>query len=116
MVAGCCLCRRMQAIAPISFGQCCLSLKSIKVQSPQERNEAFLYFLFHHFRMMWLWLFLKRSLDNNGILLNETNYDMWSQIMEMHIAEKEKLSFIRGNSQVPTEKDDGYEKSYAEHP
>lgn len=47
-----------------------------------------------------------------GIVLIETNYDMWSQIMEMHIAENEKLSFIRGNSQLSTEKDDGYEKWY----
>ena len=47
-----------------------------------------------------------------GIVLNETNYDLWSQIMEMHIAEKEKLSFIVGNSQSPTEKDDEYEKWY----
>ena len=30
------------------------------------------------------------------ILLNEKNYDIWSQIIEMHIDEKEKLSFIRG--------------------
>ena len=48
-----------------------------------------------------------------GITLDETNYDLWSQIMEMHIAKKEKLSFIHGNSQPPTEKDDGYEKWYA---
>ena len=52
---------------------------------------------------------------NAGIVLDETNYDLWSQIMEMHIAEKEKLSFIRGNSQSPTEKDDGYEKWYADN-
>ncbi|GMP69977.1 hypothetical protein CsSME_00029035 [Camellia sinensis var. sinensis] len=32
--------------------------------------------------------------------------------MEMHIAEKKKLSFIRGNSQPPIETDDGYEKWY----
>jgi hypothetical protein len=38
---------------------------------------------------------------------------MWSQIIEMHIVEKEKLSFIRGNSQAPIEKDDGYERWYA---
>ena len=44
---------------------------------------------------------------NAGIVLNETNYDLWSQTMEMHIAKKEKLSFIRGNSQPPTDKDDG---------
>ena len=35
---------------------------------------------------------------NAGITLDEANYDLWSQIMEMHIAEKEKLSFIHGNS------------------
>ena len=33
-----------------------------------------------------------------GITLNETNYDLWSQIMEMHITKKEELSFIHGNS------------------
>ena len=52
---------------------------------------------------------------NAWIVLNETNYDLWSQIMEMHIAEKEKLSFIHGNSQPPTEKDDGYEKWYVDN-
>ena len=35
---------------------------------------------------------------NAGIVLDETNYDLWSQIMEIHIAEKEKLAFIHGNS------------------
>ncbi|KAB5521528.1 hypothetical protein DKX38_025847 [Salix brachista] len=51
---------------------------------------------------------------NAGILLNETNYDMWSQIIEMHIAEKEKLSFIR-DTKTPTEKEEGYEKWYADN-
>ncbi|KAK3020172.1 hypothetical protein RJ639_046980 [Escallonia herrerae] len=37
----------------------------------------------------------KGSSFKAGIILNDTNYDLWSQIMEMHIAEKEKLSFIR---------------------
>ena len=57
----------------------------------------------------------KGSSFKAGIVLDETNYDMWSQIMEMHIAEKEKLSFIRGTSQPPSEKDDGYEKWYADN-
>ena len=52
---------------------------------------------------------------NARTVLSETNYDMWSQIMEMHIAEKEKISFICGNSQPPTEKNDGYEKWYADN-
>ena len=49
------------------------------------------------------------------ITLDEANYDLWSQIMEMHIVERKKLSFIRGNSQTPTKKDDGYEKWYADN-
>ncbi|KAK2984954.1 hypothetical protein RJ640_013380 [Escallonia rubra] len=57
----------------------------------------------------------KGSSFKAGIILNDTNYDLWSQIMEMHIAEKEKLSFIRGNSQPPTKEDDLYEKWYAEN-
>ena len=55
------------------------------------------------------------SLFKEGIVLDETNYDLWSQSMEMHIAEKEKLCFIHGNSQPPTQKDDGYEKWYADN-
>jgi hypothetical protein len=34
---------------------------------------------------------------NVRILLNKTNYDMWSQIIEMHITKKEKVFFICGN-------------------
>ena len=33
---------------------------------------------------------------NVRIILTESNYDVWSQLMEMHIAEREKLSYIRG--------------------
>jgi hypothetical protein len=51
---------------------------------------------------------------NAGIILNETNYNMWSQIIEMHIAEKEKLSFIRG-TQTPVKKEEGYKKWYADN-
>ena len=50
---------------------------------------------------------------NSGIVLNETNYDLWSQMLEMQIAEKEKLSFIRGTLPPPKEKDEGYEKWYS---
>ena len=52
---------------------------------------------------------------NSGIVLNETNYDMWSQMLEMQIAEKEKLSFIRRTSPPPKEKDEGYEKWYSDN-
>ena len=50
-----------------------------------------------------------------GIILTETNYDVWSQLMEMHIAEREKLSYIHGKSPPPAESSEGYEKWYAEN-
>ncbi|XP_071694725.1 uncharacterized protein [Rutidosis leptorrhynchoides] len=52
---------------------------------------------------------------NAGITLTESNYDVWSQLMEMHIAEREKLSFIRGKPAPPAESEVGYEKWYAEN-
>ncbi|KAL3500096.1 hypothetical protein ACH5RR_039189 [Cinchona calisaya] len=52
---------------------------------------------------------------NAGIILNESNYDVWSQFMEMHIAEREKLSYIRYKMKQPVESEDGYEKRYAEN-
>ena len=57
----------------------------------------------------------ERSSFNSGIVLNETNYDMWSQMLDMQIADKEKLSFIRGTSPPPKEKDEGYEKWYSDN-
>ena len=33
-----------------------------------------------------------------------------TRIIEMYIVEKEKLSFIRGDSHIPIEKNDGYKK------
>ena len=47
---------------------------------------------------------------NVGIILTETNYDVWSQLMEMHIAEREKLSYILGKSTLPTVFDKWYKK------
>ena len=52
---------------------------------------------------------------NSRIVLNETNYDLWSQMLEMQIDENEKLSFIRGTSSPPKEKDEGYEKWYSDN-
>ncbi|KAL1308521.1 uncharacterized protein [Arachis hypogaea] len=57
----------------------------------------------------------ENSSFNAGIVLNETNYDVWCQMMEMHIAEKEKLSFIRGKTAPPTEKDASYDKWYTDN-
>ena len=40
---------------------------------------------------------------------------MWSQLMEMHIAEREKLSFIVGKTKHPLESEDGYERWYTDN-
>ena len=52
---------------------------------------------------------------NSGIVLNKTNYNMWSQMLEMQIVEKEKLFFIRGTLPPPKVKDEGYEKLYSDN-
>nr|CAD1834353.1 unnamed protein product [Ananas comosus var. bracteatus] len=52
---------------------------------------------------------------NAGIILTESNYDIWSQLMEMQIAERDKISYIRGKTKPPAESDEGYEKWYAEN-
>eukprot|EP00257_Ricinus_communis_P018038 XP_015576623.1 uncharacterized protein LOC107261488 [Ricinus communis] len=41
--------------------------------------------------------------------------DVWSQLMEMHIAEREKLSYIRGKTKPSAESEDRYKKWYAEN-
>ena len=50
---------------------------------------------------------------NAGVILNESNYDVWSQLMKMNIAKKEKLSYIHGKTKPPAKFDDGYEKWYS---
>ena len=52
---------------------------------------------------------------NAGIVLTESNYDVWSQLMEMHIAEREKLSYIMGKIAPPVVSDKGYDKWYVEN-
>ncbi|KAH9718241.1 hypothetical protein KPL71_022141 [Citrus sinensis] len=52
---------------------------------------------------------------NAGIILTTTNYDVWSQIMEMHLAEREKLSYIRSNTKPSEESSKEYEKLYNEN-
>ncbi|KAH9763832.1 retrovirus-related pol polyprotein from transposon RE1 [Citrus sinensis] len=52
---------------------------------------------------------------NAGIILTETNYDVWSQIIEMHLAEREKLSYIRSSTKPFEESSKEYEKWYSEN-
>ena len=36
-----------------------------------------------------------------GVILTEVNYDVWSQILEMQIAGREKLEYIMGKTAPP---------------
>ena len=58
--------------------------------------------------------FQSESVFNPGIILTKSNYDVWSQLMEMHIVKREKLSYIQGKTKQPKESEDDYEKWYAE--
>lgn len=50
---------------------------------------------------------------NVRIILIESNYDVWSQLMKMHIVKREKLLSICGKTKSPMELEDEYEKWYA---
>ena len=52
---------------------------------------------------------------NARITLTESNYNIWSQLMEMQIAERGKISYIRDKTKPPTESDEGFEKWNAEN-
>ena len=57
--------------------------------------------------------------ENSGfhaeVVLTEVNYDVWSQILEMQIAGREKLKYIMGKTEPPKETDATYAKWYAEN-
>ena len=60
-------------------------------------------------------VFQSKGTFNPGIILTESNYDVWSQLVEMHIAERENFSYIWGKTNPPKESEDEYEKWYAEN-
>ena len=49
------------------------------------------------------------------IILTKTNYDVWSQLMEIYITKREKLKYIMGETKPPAKKDEGYDKWKAEN-
>lgn len=52
---------------------------------------------------------------NIGILLDETNYDVWYQLREMHIAEKQKFHFIQGSTPIPKDGIPEFDKWYPDN-
>ena len=60
-------------------------------------------------------VFQSEGTFNPEIILTESNYDVWLQLVEMHIVEREKHSYIRGKTNTLKESEDGYEKWYADN-
>jgi len=57
---------------------------------------------------------LENSSFSTNVILTESNYDVWSQIMEMQIAGREKLEYLMSNTS-PEITDPSYVKWYAEN-
>ena len=49
-----------------------------------------------------------------NVILTETNYDVWSQIMEMQIAGRKKLEYLTSKTSLKVT-DTSYAKWYAEN-
>ena len=45
-----------------------------------------------------------------GIKLNHNNYGLWSQVIEMYIAGKDKLGYIKGEFPQPPQTDPSFRK------
>ena len=56
----------------------------------------------------------ENSSFSTNVTLTESNYDVWSQIMEMQIAGREKLECLVSNT-IPEKTDPSYAKWYAEN-
>lgn len=52
---------------------------------------------------------------STGSILTRPNYDIWSQLMDMHIAKREKLPYIHGEIKSSIETNYGYEKWYVKN-
>ena len=57
--------------------------------------------------------FIQTLQDNSpfptGVMLDETNYPLWSQLMEMQIGARNKFSFITGTTSKPSAVDKALE-------
>ncbi|GAB2302130.1 hypothetical protein Dimus_038954 [Dionaea muscipula] len=51
---------------------------------------------------------------NIGVLLDETNYDLWAPLFEMHVAGRKKMSFLRGTVPAPPTTDPQYDEWFSD--
>ena len=50
-----------------------------------------------------------------GIKLDGTNYALWSQVVEMYVADKDKLSYINGDLPQPSTFDPSFHRRWTEN-
>ena len=59
--------------------------------------------------------FQSKSIFSPWIILTKSNYDVWSQLVEMYISEREKLFYIQGKTKQSKESKNGYEIWFAKN-
>lgn len=79
------------------------SPKTPTPENPLQKETSIPITLIIHFQF-------ENSSFTAGVVLTETNYDVWYQILEMQIAGREKLNYIMGNVPIPEPTDANYSK------
>ncbi|KAM2230750.1 hypothetical protein ACFX1S_015128 [Malus domestica] len=49
-----------------------------------------------------------------GMVLDEKNYDLWAPLIQIHIAGRKKLGYLRGSIKAPSEDDPKYDDWFSE--
>ena len=51
---------------------------------------------------------------NIGMFLDEKNYDLWAPLIQIHIAGRKKMRYLRGSIKAPAEDDPKYDDWFSE--
>ncbi|BBH01411.1 hypothetical protein Prudu_011666 [Prunus dulcis] len=56
----------------------------------------------------------ENSSFNIGMVLDEKNYDLWAPLIQIHIAGRKKMGYLRGSIKAPNEDDPKYDDWFSE--
>ena len=54
------------------------------------------------------------SVENNQIVLDEKNYDLWAPLIQIHIVGRKKMGYLCGSIKAPAEDDPKYDDWFYE--
>ncbi|KAG6763432.1 hypothetical protein POTOM_030847 [Populus tomentosa] len=91
-----------------------MSVEELEIQDNQGRTALFIAVVVGIRKMAECLVQSENSSFSTNVTLTESNYDVWSQIMEMQIAGREKLEYLVSNT-IPEKTDPSYAKWYAEN-